>query len=77
MQPARPLASGRMPNAPAEPLVLNSSATLRRAGRVLLGWLSEEEGALALAGRQLNGAGSDALRAAARAARHSVELRPE
>ena len=65
-----------MSNMPAEPIVIDSGATLRRPGRVLLGWLNDDRGALALAGGDANKAGSPELIARVRTARDVVASRP-
>lgn len=60
---------------PAEPMVLESSSTLRRPGRALVGWMPTDQGAIALSGGDPQGATQDELLERAEAARAAVAAR--
>jgi hypothetical protein len=62
---------------PAEPLVVDSTTSLRRPGRVLIGWMASEQGAIALAGGDQSGATRADLRERVDEARAAVATREE
>jgi hypothetical protein len=60
---------------PAQPLIAEEGATLRRDGRALIGWMTSEQGAIALAGGQRPGAQDAGLLDRVEAARAAVASR--
>jgi hypothetical protein len=64
-----------MPTNPAEPIVIDGTATLRRPGRALIGWMTTDQGAIALAGGEQAGSGREELRARVEQARANVASR--
>jgi hypothetical protein len=64
-----------MPTEPAKPLIAEEAVTLRRPGRSLIGWMSVDQGAITLAGRDQSGAQRADLRDRVSAARSRVAAR--
>lgn len=62
---------------PAEPLVVEGSASLRRPGRALIGWMTTDQGAVALAGGEQAGATQPELRQRVDAARAIAAARTD
>lgn len=60
---------------PAQPVIAEEEATLRRPGRALIGWMTPERGAVVLAGGRQEGSEDQKLRARVEAARQAVAAR--
>jgi hypothetical protein len=60
----------------AQPLIAEETATLRRPGRALIGWMADDLGAIVLAGGRQDGNNDASLVDRVRAARAAVAARP-